>query len=360
MNPVELYDVVSTIVNHLTLEIRLRRVLKYFSLGVLVSRSCLLDDVAQALTPLGTKDSQYRRLQRFLANPRVTVANLQREWASIVVQAMQPTSLTLLVDETALSKHLKIMVVGIWTPGGCVPVAWRCYHPDQYPACGQVNLIVDLLDRIRPVLPFPLPIQLLADRGIGTSPDLIRKVEDRSIQVLFRVQGSTRFRYPDGRIVALRDLGMKGYVWQAPGDVFKKAKWLSLYATVACDKDYEHPWCLVSSDPIEAQTYGLRFDQEGCFRDFKSDGFQWHRSHIWLPDHTDRLLLVVSISYWVVMAVGQSQPPVTKGRAARWSDFRRGLEVFKSLFHPTIVSILPTTVLTRSSRPPPRITYVVQ
>ena len=329
--------------------------LRDFALGTLVSRSCLLDDVAHALAPRGAKENQYRCLQRFLANIHVSVAHLQGEWAQFIIQSMDPHALILLVDETALSKHLNIMVLGIWTPGGCVPLAWRSYQPTAYPACGQVGLIIQLLDRVRHTFPFPLPVVLLADRGIGTSPDLIRQVESRGIDVLFRVQSTTRFRHPDGHESALRNLGIPGQSWQAAGDVFKKAGWLPLKATVAWDTDYDAPWCLVSSQPLDPILYAHRFDQEVSFRDLKSDGFQWHRSHVWLPDHADRLLLVLAISYWLVMAVGQSIPPATAGRARRWSCFRRGLEACTALFRPTIAALLPPPPV-----PPPRITCVVQ
>jgi hypothetical protein len=355
MNVSSLYPLMSSIVNHFSLDCRLRRVLRDFALATLVSRSCLLDDIAHALTPCGEKDSQYRRIQRFLANPRVDVAQLQAEWTRFIIQMMNPTSLTLLVDETALSDHLKIMVLGIWTPGGCVPIAWRSYRESAYPDCGQVQVIANLLDRVRPALPFPCPITLLADRGIGTSPDLIQQVENRGMGVLFRVQSSSRFRYPNGHEVALHDLGIAGKARSVAGDIFKKAGWLSLHATVAWDTSYDAPWCLVSSYPIEATDYANRFDQEVSFRDLKSDGFQWHRSHVWLPDHADRLLLVLAITYWLVMSAGQSIPPATTGRASRNSCFRRGLEICTAIFRPTIALLLPKPPL-----PPPRITCVVQ
>lgn len=354
MNVSVLYELVSSIVNHTSLEIRLRRVLRDTVLACLVSRSCLLDDLATALSPRGSYDGQYRRIQRFLANDRVSITPLQTQWASLVIQQIRPQAIKLMVDETALSKHLKIMVLGIWSPDGCIPLAWRSYKAHAYPAEGQVNMILDLLDRIRPVLPLPCPVTLLADRGIGTSPDLIREVDQRGIDVLFRVQGTSRFRYPDGREFPLKYLGIPGYTWQSAGEVFKKAGWLSLNVCVAWGDDYEHPWCLVSTRDIDPQDYADRFDQEVSFRDLKSDGFQWHRSHVWIPEHTDRLLLILAIAYALVLAVGQALTPVHHGRDSRKSTFRRGLDALTKSFRPTIASLLPPPL------PPPKITSVVQ
>ena len=355
MNASVLYGVVSHIVNHTSLEIRLRRVLRDCVLATLVSRSCLLDDLAHALRPRGSYESQYRRVQRFLANERVDVAHLQGQWAQQVIQHLCPLSLTLLVDETALSRHLKAMVLGIWTDDGCIPLAWRSYQPEAYPACGQVGLIVELLDRIRAALPIPCPTVMLADRGIGTSPDLIRAIDQRGIDILFRVQSTTRFRDAQGREMPLAQLGIPGHAWQSVGDVFKKAGWLTLSACVAWDDAYDTPWCLVSTQAIDPQHYHRRFNQEVGFRDLKSDGFQWHRSHVWLPEHADRLLLILAIAYSLVLAVGQALPPVSRGRDARKSTFRRGLDAISAHFRPTIASFLP-----KPPFPPPRITSVVK
>lgn len=352
-----LYDVVSTIVNQTSLEIRLRRVLRDFTLGVLASGSCLLEDVAHALKPRGNLSAQYRRLQRFLANPHVDVRQLQREWTTIVLSTLKPLQLYLLVDETALSTHLKVMVLGIWIPGGCIPIAWRSYHSTDYPPEGQVALIIDLLDRVRHCFPIPLPITLMADRGIGTSPDLIRAVEqERGIDILFRVQQTCRFRHwHTDDTVALKELAQEGQVWQHAGDVFKKAGWLPLIATVAQAPGYDTSWCLVSTTAVDPALYGQRFQQEVSFRDLKSDGFQWHRSHVWLPAHADRLLLVLALTYALVMRVGQALPAPKRGRLSRHSIFRRGLDAIRDLCRPTIAPFLPPPPL-----PPPRITCVVQ
>jgi len=330
----------SEVVNQLSLEVRVRRVLKDFALGVLASGSCQLEAVAQALEPRGSAASQYRRLQRFLANERVEVAQLQTEWAALVVKTMQAQQVVLLVDETALSDHLKVMVVGIWGSGGCVPVAWRCYAPTLYPAEGQVELIRDLLARVVTVVPVNLPLWLLADRGIGTSPALMNAVEGLGCQVLFRVQGSTRFRSPDGQEQSLQSLGIRGQHWQSAGEVFKKAGWLPAHVTVTWDAAYDQPQCLVSSSPVTPHAYGVRFDQEVSFRDLKSDGFDWQRSHVWLVDHAERLLLVLALSYWFVLALGQQLARPLTGRASRWSAFRRGKAALAALFRPTIAPLL--------------------
>ena len=52
--------------------------------------------------------------------------------------------LVLLVDETSLQEHLKVMVVAVVYWGKAIPLAWRCYRQEAWPM-GQEKLIESLL-----------------------------------------------------------------------------------------------------------------------------------------------------------------------------------------------------------------------
>jgi hypothetical protein len=352
MNSLPIYHTLTTILTSLPLSTKLKRVTRLFTLGVLAAGSCRLADIARALSPFGSLDSQSRRLQRFLANPRLEGDALQSAWTTWVLTRFASSRPRLLVDETKLSTHLSVMVIGLWVPGGCIPLVWRCYRPHHYPQEGQVKLICRLLERVLEADPTRSP-DLLADRGIGTSPDLIQALHHLNVRVLFRVQGTVKFRDASGCQTALKDMVQVGQHWTGVGDVFKKAGWLTICAHVMWGTGYREPWCLVSSEEVQADEYGQRFQQECGFRDLKSDGFEWNRSHIWLPEHAERLLLILAMAYALVMSLGQRVVRPPQGRAMRYSVFRLGLEQIQSLVHPTVLPLLP--------HPPPLfMTCVVQ
>jgi hypothetical protein len=352
MNSLSLYHILQDFSQHLPLSCKTRRVLRLFTLGVLATSSCRLGTVAAALTGRAQTGSQYRRLQRFLANPRVEMAAVQAHWTRQILATLQLPQVQLLVDETKLSRHLNVMVVGVCVEGGCIPLAWRCYSPSSYPPEGQVGLITGLLQRVIPHCPGERP-WVLADRGIGTSPALIRAVEGLPARVFFRVQGTVRFRDAQGTETALQQRAVQGQRWQAYGEVFKKHGWLRLHAGTLWKTGYAQPWCLVSSEAAELADYGLRFQQEVSFRDLKSDGFGWQRSHVWLPAHAERLLLVLTLAYALVHLLGSTLPRPPTGQGSRLSLFRRGLDAIQRLTQTTIFPLVP--------HPPPRfMTTVVQ
>jgi hypothetical protein len=316
--------------------------LAVFSAGVVLAERCTLSKVAEKLPMLGKADSLERRLQRWVANPRLDMGMMSRCWIEAVVRQMVSNEWILLVDETKLGNHLSAMVVGVAYEGSCIPLVWRCYNPEQYPREGQVQMIVSLVEQVVRCLPTHYRVMLQADRGIGTSPDLIEAIEGMGIYFLFRVQGTTRLRLADGHEVALKDLAQVGQVWSGSGQVFKKHGWLQAHVRVVQHSGYHEMWCLVTNDPhLNGVEYAIRYWQEASFRDLKSDGWHWQRSHVWQPDHAQRLLFVLVLAYaWVLTHgkhVRQAAPHIramiTRGKRQVYSLFREGLRFMARLVY---------------------------
>ena len=85
-----------------------------FSLGIARAERCALPAVAGRLAALGKPDSVERRLPRWLANEHIDwkdcCARLVR-WVVRRLRLPPAAPLVLLVDETSLQDHLKVMAV---------------------------------------------------------------------------------------------------------------------------------------------------------------------------------------------------------------------------------------------------------
>jgi len=313
-------------------------VLAMYSLGMVLARHSAPSRVAETLGVLGKPDSVQRRLERFIDNVRVNWASCCVAWSRWVFERYDGERVSLLVDETHLGAHLSVMVVGLAYRSCCVPLAWWAYTPQAWPM-GQVALIRTLLGWVAAALPSGVVPLLQADRAIGTSPDLVRAVEDLGWHYLFRVQRGTLLRY-QGRERALKHLvNAPGQTWCAHAQVFKGAGWLSTTVLVLWAEGYTDYWCLISNDPhASAPDYAVRYWQEAGFRDLKSDGWQWHTSRIWQPDHANRLLLVMALATAWTLTLGAlsfDDPALkrhlTKGRVQTYSLFRLGLRLLQGL-----------------------------
>jgi hypothetical protein len=307
--------------------------LALYSYGIVLSEHSAARRVAEKLVQLGKVSSVQKRLERWLDNERISWSGCCRAWSRFVLRQYVGERIILLVDETKLGQHLAAMVVGLAYRGCCIPLAFWCYPPDKWPL-GQVRLIEELLSWIAEGVPDDCVPLLQADRGIGTSPDLIRVVQALGWHYLFRVQGTTRFQLPNGQAVSLRQLVSPGGHWTAQGKVFKKAGWLDCIAHVLWELPYRQAWCLVTNAPdLPARTYAMRYWQEASFRDLKSDGWQWHTSHVLVPHHANLLLLVMSVAYALVLSLGTLafEEPLLARRVLdkRCSVFRNGLRLWQ-------------------------------
>jgi predicted small integral membrane protein len=338
MDQARVYQWAETIHNHLPLGKWQSVIVAGFSLGIIEGEHCHLSRVAERLAFWGKADTVERRLQRYLNNGRVEIEACQAAWMVWVWQTARVPGerLYLLVDETKLSGNLSVMVVGLAYERRCIGLVWRSYHPTAWP-CGQVALIEGLLQRVKAVLPAGVEVIVEADRGIGTSPDLIRAVQKLGWDYLFRVQGTVRFYNDDQPECEVRTLTTRGgKSFSASGSAFKDAGWLEVEVRVIWSATYDDPWCLVSNRAdLTGWEYAQRNWQEQSFRDLKSGGWQWNHSHVWLPSHADRLLLVLWLAYALALSLGgwahQDRAlyrEATKGSRCRYSRFRLGLRVW--------------------------------
>ena len=314
------------------------RGLAAFSFGLARSQRCSLAAVSRSLGILGKPDTVERRFQRFLANPRLELApgcrNLSR-WAIEALPAREP--LLLLVDETSLQDRLKAMVVSLAYRGKALPLAWRCYHQERWPQ-GQVELILTLLDWVAGGIPAGRKVTVMVDRGIGSSPRLLRAIAERGWHYLARVPKSVLIQGPEGGTRPIGSLiQLEGERWEGEVRAFKRAGWIQCRALGEWGRGHREPWLILTNDPrATVKKYGQRWWEELTFKDCKSNGWNWQRSRVWDPERANRLWLVMALAWVWMVCLGarvQDRPELrrelTRGRENRHSLFQLGLRCFQ-------------------------------
>jgi hypothetical protein len=312
-----------------------------FSYGVLRAESCQQGSIARQVSCVETVESAARRWRRFLDNERLPLTAFFREWSGWVVSGLGTKTVTLLVDETKLHDRIGVMLVGVAWEGRCLPLAWRTYRANSaadYPVEGQVEVIADLLAQVQAGLPAGVEVLVLADRGIGTSPELCRVVAALGWRYLFRVTCQTKIVTQAGDVTIAQQV-QAGEIWAASGLIFKKRGLIPAHARALWSVGYDEPWALVTNDEqLSGHEYARRNWQEQSFRDLKSGGWHWGESRLRHPDHVARLLVILALAYsWVValgsqaVAAGQAQPLIRRADGSRrrhWSLFKEGLRYF--------------------------------
>lgn len=269
------------------------------SYGVMKAEGCQQPQVARQMRGQEQVASAARRIRRFLSNEQLALGRFFEEWSRWVLSALGSQHITLLVDETQLQDRIGVMLVGVAWEKRCLPLAWRTYRANEaaaYPAEGQVGMIEGRLGVVKAGLPDGCEVLVLADRGIGCSPDLCRAVERLGWHYLFRVTCQTKLVTPQAEYTIAQQV-QPGQIWAASGLAFKQRGHIPAQARALWAVGYDEPWALVTNDErLTGHEYARRNWQEQSFRDLKSGGWHWHESLVRLPNHVARLLVILVVA----------------------------------------------------------------
>lgn len=311
-----------------------------FSRGVARAQSSHIRKIAGCVG--GQPEHQRRRLQRFLGT-QTPLEHFFAVWTRSVLRSLKRQPVVLVVDETKLKDQFGVMVVGLVFEGRCIPLAWRVYRANSradYPAEGQARMIIRLLKQVRAGLPTGASVRVLADRGIGTSPLLLRGIAALGWTFLVRVTKQSKIILPDGRAVTFYDqVNAPGQCYAASGLVFKKRGRIPAHVRVLWRKDAQERWALVTNDPqLTGWEYAQRMWIEEAFRDLKSHGWQLEACAITDPQRLARLWIVLVVAYTWLLLLGQaivaaglstrSKHLANGTYVRRWSLFRAGWLAF--------------------------------
>lgn len=314
--------------------------LEVFSRAVARAQSSQIRKIAGAAD--GQADSQRRRLQRFLGQKH-DLARFFRCWTQSIVQQLSLQEVVLVVDETKLKDQLGVMVVGVVYEGRCIPLAWRIYranNAEEYPPEGQSRLIIRLLKLVRAGLSKGMKVRVLADRGIGTSPLLMRGIAAMGWKFLFRVTKQSKIILEGGESVCFYDqVTAPGESYQASGQVFKKRGRVAAHVRVLWREGGQEPWALVTNDAqLNGYEYACRMWIEEAFRDLKSQGWNLEQASLDCPERMSRLWIILVVAYAWMIVWGATQEALGLSAARkrcsdgsmvrRWSLFREGRQAF--------------------------------
>jgi hypothetical protein len=275
-------------------------------LACLTTDKCQLPQLAKALQPLIRPDTAERGFQRFLAHGTLCLPTAQQHLTRFLLRTCCRTQrrLFLIVDETALNPHRRLMVVALATHNRALPLAWRAYDPNHYPPEGQVGVIRHLLQRLAPAIPAARAVVVLLDRGLGCSPLLLAQIAQMGWYFVARVPGTVHLRGANGTETTLRHWMPKqgAPAKRVYGAVFKKAGWHAYWVLGYWAQDAREPWLLVSNHPqAQVAWYRRRMAIEALFRDIKSGGWDFGRSRLRVVARIERLWWVLALALvWAV------------------------------------------------------------
>jgi len=300
--------------------------------GAMRCRRASLADIGRAMLGKTLPKHKIKRVDRFLGNERVEVA--EAIWALLAIAAKAAGGrLFVLLDWVDVTSY-KVLVAAVPVRGRSVPVLFAAYEKWQL-FKSQNAFEEGFLTLLRALLPQGVQAVVVADRGFHRA-ELAKHLQATGLGYVIRVNGTTYF-------AADRHAGRPDEVRLRPGQhadlgfgAYRKSQPVEQRVVVYWKTHHDEAWFLATNltwgwRHIVA-AYALRMHIEQLFRDEKSLRFGWglRQTSLSTPERLERLLLVLAFAYLFLILLGllasETLPP------SHWASASSHKKVQSSLF----------------------------
>lgn len=285
-----------------------KKTLAFFVLGIVLAGNAVLQRVAEVLQQQGISQAKMtsieRRLARFVANDRIVVAFVWKQFLAQVLPYFRGQKLRFVLDATPFQDEMTIVYLGLLVHSRVLPVAWKVMPATTKWEERQWAIVADQLDLISAFLP-QTHCTLLADAGLAGYA-LVQLCQERGWHYLLRIgQEHSCRRWMRGKLQQhwqrfAQFVLQPGYHWYGKARVWQEQT-IEAFVSIAWEADFEDPWILISDEAAgwrKIQEYALRMRVEATFEDSKSRGLQIEASGIQERARLERLLLAVFVAIW--------------------------------------------------------------
>jgi hypothetical protein len=301
-------------------DLRLTATFVWAVFGLIVSESIHLNQWALFRGGKANVASKERQFSRWLHNDRVRPMLVYQTSVAKVVAEWAEQRLYLALDTSQLWGRFTIVCLSLVYRGRALPLGWVVC------ASGSATVAVAryqrMLAQVAAQLPTRSKVILLADRGF-MDVKLLRLLRQLGWHYRIRLKQSVyvhRATKGKQKVKALMpppgQARFFSYVWLTD----QRYGPLHLALAYVQTKEGFEQWAILSDEPVGLDTfdeYGLRFDLEEGFLDFKSAGFQLESSQLEDSDSLSRLLLIIATATLYLVSTGTAVVAMGK---RRWVD----------------------------------------
>jgi hypothetical protein len=301
-------------------DLRLTATFVWAVFGLIVSESIHLNQWALFRGGKANVASKERQFSRWLHNDRVRPMRVYQTLVAKVVAEWAEQRLYLALDTSQLWGRFTIVCLSLVYRGRALPLGWVVC------ASGSATVAVAryqrMLAQVAAQLPTRSKVILLADRGF-MDVKLLRLLRQLGWHYRIRLKQSVyvhRATKGKQKVKALMpppgQARFFSYVWLTD----QRYGPLHLALAYVQTKEGFEQWAILSDEPVGLDTfdeYGLRFDLEEGFLDFKSAGFQLESSQLEDSDSLSRLLLIIATATLYLVSTGTAVVAMGK---RRWVD----------------------------------------
>jgi hypothetical protein len=298
--------------------------------ALVFSPDCHLSNLALEMPLAGQRDSLIQRLDRFLANERLSRRVHYLPLVSQLLKSWPDREINLVLDRTDLAREHSILVLALAFGHRAIPLTWRVL-----PFGGtNAEMQLSLLKEIQALLPKSgqKRVMLLGDTEFR-AVQLQRYCQTQQWGWQLGVKSDTLYHNGDGQWQALTsipiEVGQRRYLPNLT--LTQSAAFSPVHLLVDWTYQTDSPRYLVCHQPTSRYTWRRgrkRFWIEPLFRDWKSYGFDLEESQLVADQRLDHLLLGMALATLWLLHLGHWV--IASGRQA-WlqADYRHDYSLFR-------------------------------
>jgi hypothetical protein len=316
-----------------------------------------LSKIAEKLNRDGDEQSREQWVRRQLKNESMGSLEIFKPMVQCLLRGLVGQALYLILDPTDLDADHSTVMIMLAYRGRALPVIWKNFEITPG-AIGQS--VTELFAELRSWLPEGSRVFLLADREFH-GVDMLELIGVQGWIPVVRGMGTTTVTLADGTPHPLSDLTPPVGQMAFYDGVALTAQQVGAFSlSISCAPPQPgkklDPWFILSTlaaGSLLIRIYEKRFWIDETFRDFKSYGFHYDETGIRDPGRLDRLVLVLALACWWIIAVGiwlhrmGLRREVDRPKAPKLSLFQLGLRYINRLLHlgeTPDVSLIPSLV----------------
>jgi len=271
-----------------------------------------LSGVSRAMPTRGEVEARYKRLHRFLDNPRFRNETLSSGLLRLAAGGACPSLVPVLVDQTAVGE-VQVLTASYPVEGRAIPLAMATFEHAKIDL-SQSILEEGFLRRLAAALAPQARLVWIMDRGYGRA-SLLRLCRKEHWLFLIRGRSAVIVEYQGRRLSLGRLPHSQGKPCRYRGVLYQGREKEPVDIIVYRERGFKEPWFLLapaeSEEILATETavrlYRSRMQIEVSFRDFKSWlGVRGLRLKVRQAERLNRLLTALALAYILLLTLGTS------------------------------------------------------
>jgi hypothetical protein len=269
-----------------------------------------VSEIARSIPTRSDHWYKFKRVRRFLSNPRWSPAELFGPLTRFALQRFYPGRyLPVIIDQSTIGGRWEVLWASLPFRGRALPIAFRLFRYEdisQDDEGTQHRIEEAFIRSVVESLPTTRPALLLFDRGYARAP-FLRFLDGLGVKYVLRAPKSVWVQHRQHYAGRLRDIAVsRGAQLWWPRTHYHSTERCLVNLAITLNATAEEPWYLITNlqrASSAVRWYERRFRCEELFRDLK-DQLNLERVRLQDTQRMERLVFGLVVLYHALTLIG--------------------------------------------------------